>query len=149
MCRSLCRFTVMRHFIISFIVSFRAVISAIIIFLSSWHSLAFYCLLRCDLCWQINKFSLYYYCYCCCCYYCVLLLLLLLLLHCVTNKWRHFSGVLSRFRNIYVEFVRNIVPNIIQISLFLTELFEKEECGHFMGTHGTVLLVHTGGAVVA
>ena len=49
-------FTVMRQFIISFIVSFRTVVSAILAFLSSWHSLGLvlYCLLLRDLCWQIN-----------------------------------------------------------------------------------------------
>jgi len=41
-------------------------------------------------------------------------------------QWRHFSGVVDRFKITYVEFLYgSVYQKNIQIGLFFTELFQK------------------------
>ena len=49
-------------------------------------------------------------------------------------QWRHFSGVVDRFKNTYVEFFSGFcVPKIIQIGLFFMELIKNINVVTFLG----------------
>ena len=64
------------------------------------------------------------------------------IVNCAFHKvqWRHFSGVVDRFRNTYLEFLQDSLPKSIHIGWFLTELFKKIEMWPLLGTQCTLLL---------
>ena len=49
-------------------------------------------------------------------------------------QWRHFSGVVGRFRNTFVEFLQDSAYQKLFKSVFLTELFENKYVAIFGDT---------------